>query len=72
MVDRIRCVVANVAASRKLICHAALLLLALSGTAHAISEVPEMDAGSAGSALALLVGTGILLKEQLLARINRK
>lgn len=71
MVSRVRSVVANAAASRKLICHAALLLLSLGGTAHA-AVVPEIDVGAGASALALLVGSGILLKEQLLARIYRK
>jgi hypothetical protein len=41
-----------------------LLLLAGSGTSFAISVVPELDAGSAASGIALVVGAAILMAER--------
>lgn len=43
---------------------AALSLFGLGGTAHAFSEVPELDPGTAASGLALLVGGLMLLIER--------
>jgi hypothetical protein len=41
-----------------------LLLLAGSGTSFAISAVPELDAGSAASGIALVAGAAVLMAER--------
>jgi hypothetical protein len=46
----------------------ALLLLAMNGTAHATSVVPEIDPGMATGGLALLTGSVLLLLERIRRR----
>jgi hypothetical protein len=41
-----------------------LLLLAGSGTSFAIAAVPELDAGSAASGIALVAGAAVLMAER--------
>ena len=45
-----------------------LFVSATGGVAYAQRLAPEIDAGSAGSALTLLVGGALLLKDKLRAR----
>jgi membrane protein implicated in regulation of membrane protease activity len=45
-----------------------LLVLAMHGTASAVGRVPEIDPGLAGSGVALLTGTALLLIERFLRR----
>jgi len=42
-----------------------LAVLALTGTAHALSVVPEMDPGGATTAIAVLAGLAALAAERL-------
>ena len=48
----------------RLIGACAMLTLALSGVAHALPSVPELDPGTASSGAALLVGGALLLIER--------
>jgi len=66
---------AFVAGYARVICLMVVILAALGQAAHAgspplfaILSVPEIDAGSAASALTLLVGTAWLLKEKFSVR----
>jgi hypothetical protein len=46
----------------------ALMLAAFSGVAHADTPVPEIDAGTAGSALTLLAGGMFIIRDRLRTR----
>jgi len=56
-------VLRSLSVARKL-CGLALVFAAFSGTAQAFEPVPEMDAGTMGSALTLFIGGVLLLKSR--------
>jgi len=71
MASQIRALVARTAGRSQLLLQSAWILTALAGIAQAnsycsstSSGVPEIDAGSAASGLALLAGGVLLLKEK--------
>lgn len=79
MTVQIRTLASIVAGHSKVICQAALILVAIGGLAQAGTPLPvlavapplgapEIDAGSAASALSLLVGGALLLKEKFTSR----